>query len=134
MDGITDSMDMSLSKLREMVKDRVAWRAVVHGAAERGTRPRKHHTYSTEPLGPQSPRRSFTDANGVKLHNVSEVFHKIAQPQASTETPKAGAWKTCGLLLREQAEVGTPVVWTPHPPLPLLALPASPCGSSIRSS
>ena len=85
-------------------------------------------------LGPQSPRRSFTDANGVKLHNVSEVFHKIAQPQASTETPKAGAWRTCGLLLREQAEVGTPVVWTPHPPLPLLALPASPCGSSIRSS
>ena len=70
MDGITDSMDMSLSKLREMVKDRVAWRAVVHGAAERGTRPRKHHTYSTETLGPQSPRRSFTDANGVKLHNV----------------------------------------------------------------
>ena len=156
MDGITDSMDMSLSKLREMVKDRVAWRAVVHGAAERGTRPRKHHTYSTEtlgpqsprrsftdangvklhnvPLGPQSPRRSFTDANGVKLHNVSEVFHKIAQPQASTETPKAGAWRTCGLLLREQAEVGTPVVWTLHPPLPLLALPASPCGSSIRSS
>ena len=70
MDGITDSMDMSLSKLREMVKDRVAWRAVVHGAAERGTRPRKHHTYSTETLGPQSPRRSFADANGVKLHNV----------------------------------------------------------------
>ena len=85
-------------------------------------------------LDPQSPCRSFTDANGVKLHNVSEVFHKIAQPQASTETPKAGAWRTCGLLLREQAEVGTPVVWTPHPPLPLLALPASPCGSSIRSS
>ena len=31
MDGITDSMDMSLSKLREIVKDRDAWRAVVHG-------------------------------------------------------------------------------------------------------
>ena len=34
LDGITDSMDMSLSKLREIVKDRQVWHAVDHGAAK----------------------------------------------------------------------------------------------------
>ena len=38
LDGITDSMDMSMSEFQELVKDREAWRAAIHGVAKSWTR------------------------------------------------------------------------------------------------
>ena len=57
LDGITDSMDMSWSKFREMVKDREAWHAVVHEAAK------SRHNLVTEQQQPQKLSKSILNSS-----------------------------------------------------------------------
>ena len=71
--GITDSTDMNLNKLREMVEDREALRAAVHGVAKTWIRPRDSTTTAT--VHSVSPGRRMRNGGSEQSHALSPVPH-----------------------------------------------------------
>ena len=70
LDGITDSVDMSLSKLQEIVKDREAWRAAVHGVTKSDTTEQLNNSSMSDKI---HPRLSVAGSNPV-LTSCWKIF------------------------------------------------------------
>ena len=92
LDGITDSMDMSLSKLREMVMDREAWLAAVHGVTKNRTRLSDWTELIQKRVSMHDKKASPLIQNGP----VSYVFPVFGRQQKERVTDTCSFWNPTG--------------------------------------